>query len=402
LGGAQLWAEERSPHPVMPPRPPPAVVAAARQGRLDLVRAAVHAGADIDGCCPLSRSTALMVAAKRGDAEMVRFLVHSKASLNLVNVGGWTAKDEASTGGNEDTVAFLAERGAKNAEDLPPAACYAMLDLLFKYLAKLIEVLNRGSLLFVSLGNDCTVKFALVHSGWAQPTYPFDWLRSLCLPQLMVALRTRMADICHEDAVTLGRRTFDVPPTDLQDLHSKVHADVSATWLYDNAYQLVFKHEPTGDGVPLPVLAAQVRDKYQRRARRLSKNISQARKVIFVRSLLQLEEGEVELQQCHRELTSMFPDVPFVLIAVTTAEDSASWSMPPGTEVYPVKGRHDAALVGVMPMKLVSTLQWKHGPHGALHRMALFILMRLCCWIKVMKLQRRIFVPRSLFKVANF
>ena len=370
----------------------PPIVDAARQGRLDLVQSAVYSGTNVDSRCPSSLSTALMAAATRGHMDIVHFLVANRASLNLVNVGGMTALDDARARGNEDVAALLAERGAKSAPEVAPRAWTSFLDRLLNALAKCIQSRNGDELLFVSLGNDCTVKMAMVGTGWAQPTYPFDWVRSFCASQVMVALRTRMADVLPQATVTQGDRTFEAPPSERLNLHAQ-RLLVARTWLYDNTYKFVFKHEALEAGVPLSDLAAQVRVKYQRRARRLSESISHAHKVVFVRAL-HGDEGEAVLQRCHRELLSMFHDGSFVLVVLTTNKSSANWDAPPGTEVYHVAAMREDPLAAEMPHKLVSALQWKHGAHRGAYRQTLFIMMRMCCWLNNMKRQQRFFVPK--------
>jgi hypothetical protein len=374
----------------------PRIVDAARQGRLDLVQGELHSGTNVDSRCPSSLSTALMAAATRGHMDIVQFLVANGASLNLVNKGGMTALDDARARGNEDVAALLAERGAKSAPEVAPRAWTSFLDQLLNALAKCIQSRNGDELLFVSLGNDCTVKMAMVGTGWAQPTYPFDWVRSFCASQVMVALRTRMSDILPQATVTQGVRTFKAPTSERLTLHAQ-RLPIAQTWLYDNTYKFVFKHEALEAGVPLPDLAAQVRVKYQRRALRLAESISQARKVVFIRAL-HGDEGEAVLQHCYRELTSMFTDGSFVLVVLTTDKSSASWDAPPGTEVYHVAAMREDPLAAEMPHKLVSSLQWKHGAHRGAHRRTLFVMMRMCCLLNNMKKQQRFIMPkRALF-----
>ena len=373
----------------------PTIVDAARQGRLDLVQSELHSGTNVDSRCPSSLSTALMAAATRGHMDIVQCLVANGASLNLVNKGGMTALDDARARGNEDVAAFLAERGGKSAPEVAPRAWTSIIDRLLNALAKCIQSLNGDELLFVSLGNDCTVKMAMVATGWAQPTYPFDWVRSFCASQVMLALRTRMSDILPQATVTQGIRTFKAPTSERLNLHAQ-RLPIAQTWLYDNTYKFVFKHEALKAGVPLPDLAAQVRVKYQRRAIRLSESISRAHKVVFIRAL-HGDEGEAVLQHCHRELTSMFPDGSFVLVVLTTDKSSASWDAPPGTEVYQVGAMREDPLAAEMPRKLVSYLQWKHGA-GCTYRRSLFVMMRMCCWLNTMKKQQRFIMPkRALF-----
>ena len=373
----------------------PKIVNAARQGRLDLVQDAVYNGTKVDSRCPTSLSTALMAAATRGHMDIVQFLVDSQASLNMINTGGMTALDDARARGNEDVAALLVKRGAKSAPEVAPQAWTSFLDRLLNTLAKSIQSLNAEQLLFVSLGNDCTVKMALVGSGWAQPTYPFDWLRSSSASQVMLALRTCMADVLPQAPVTQGDRTFEAPSSERLNLHAQ-RLPIARTWLYDNTYKFVFKHEALEAGVALSDLAAQVRVKYQRRACRLSESISQARKVVFVRAL-HGDEGEAVLQHCHGELTSMFPDGSFVLVVLTTDKNSANWDAPSGTEVYHVATMREDPLAAQMPHKLVSALQWKHGDHRGAYRRTLFFMMRMCCLLNAMKIQQRFFMPKSSF-----
>jgi hypothetical protein len=84
---------------------------AAIQGRIDLVRCLVDAGADVNAT-DNNGWTVLMVASDDGHIDLVRFLVEAGADVNATDNNGWTALMVASDDGHIDLVRFLVEAGA--------------------------------------------------------------------------------------------------------------------------------------------------------------------------------------------------------------------------------------------------------------------------------------------------
>lgn len=91
------------------------VLEMSRSGDLEGVKAAIARGASVDARCRINRSTPLICAAKRGYVEMVEHLLGKGAAVNLVNLDGNTALDDARDGGNPDIAQLLQRRGAASA-----------------------------------------------------------------------------------------------------------------------------------------------------------------------------------------------------------------------------------------------------------------------------------------------
>lgn len=89
-----------------------------RSGDLEGVKAAISHGASVDVRCRINRSTPLICAAKRGYVEMVEYLLDKGAAVNLVNLDGNTALDDARDGGNPDIAELLQRRGAASARTI--------------------------------------------------------------------------------------------------------------------------------------------------------------------------------------------------------------------------------------------------------------------------------------------
>lgn len=87
---------------------------AAEQGRMEIVRYLVSAGADIDAPTPerTGEVTPLRYAISNGDIEMVNFLISAGADVNKANSQGWTPLMTAARSGNTDIIDILLEAGA--------------------------------------------------------------------------------------------------------------------------------------------------------------------------------------------------------------------------------------------------------------------------------------------------
>jgi len=84
---------------------------AAREGRLSIVKALAHVGADVnekdrDGCTPLLWSS------KMGHKAIARFLINSKADVDAQDANGWTALIWALRNDHEAVVRLLIDGGA--------------------------------------------------------------------------------------------------------------------------------------------------------------------------------------------------------------------------------------------------------------------------------------------------
>lgn len=91
---------------------------AAFEGRLELARRLLTAGAAIDALAP-NKSSALMLAARNGHIDVVRALLRAGANLDLRNDAGQTADSWALANGNTDIAALIRkERVARGGE--PP------------------------------------------------------------------------------------------------------------------------------------------------------------------------------------------------------------------------------------------------------------------------------------------
>ena len=87
-----------------------ALMLAAREGHLEVVRFLVNKKADIH-LKSASGWTALMLAAREGHLEVVRFLVCKRADIHIRNEDGETALMRAAWGGHLEVVEFLTSKG---------------------------------------------------------------------------------------------------------------------------------------------------------------------------------------------------------------------------------------------------------------------------------------------------
>lgn len=88
------------------------LMTAASKNELDIARACIEAGADVNGCTP-SGATSLILAAGRGHREMVKLLLDSGADCNVKDgVSEATALHEAAIGDHVEIVRMLVAAGA--------------------------------------------------------------------------------------------------------------------------------------------------------------------------------------------------------------------------------------------------------------------------------------------------
>ncbi|MBK8239355.1 MAG: ankyrin repeat domain-containing protein [Deltaproteobacteria bacterium] len=90
----------------------PAIVLAARDGHVEVVRALLRAGAKVDARTGLGGETALVSAAIDGHADVVDALLVAGASVDLPNAWGKTALMWASDNGHDAAVRRLLAGGA--------------------------------------------------------------------------------------------------------------------------------------------------------------------------------------------------------------------------------------------------------------------------------------------------
>jgi ankyrin repeat protein len=94
----------------------PALLSAARRGRVEIVRALVAAGVDVSRGAPFTRLTALMLASRHGHLECVRTLLEAGADVEQADEDGWTALIAASHCGHRECVRALLAAGADPAQ----------------------------------------------------------------------------------------------------------------------------------------------------------------------------------------------------------------------------------------------------------------------------------------------
>lgn len=90
----------------------PAMIIAAEQGNVSLMKFLFELGVNLDGRAEGRRDTSLMRRAEIGDMESVRFLVTSGADVNLKDRGGETALMKAVRARKRRIVEFLIASGA--------------------------------------------------------------------------------------------------------------------------------------------------------------------------------------------------------------------------------------------------------------------------------------------------
>ncbi len=89
------------------------LVAAARGGDLETVRALLARGIDPNETSPLDGDTPLLAAAPKGQSEVIRALISAGADANLRSSGGDTALGRALAGNHVETASLLLEAGAE-------------------------------------------------------------------------------------------------------------------------------------------------------------------------------------------------------------------------------------------------------------------------------------------------
>ena len=111
-GVAKALIEEAGADPNAPDRyGQTALMAAAGNGRAEVVGVLIKAGADVDAQ-NLFGWMALMAAAGNGRAEVVGVLIKAGADVDAQNMFGWTALMAAAGNGHMDVVVLLVEAGA--------------------------------------------------------------------------------------------------------------------------------------------------------------------------------------------------------------------------------------------------------------------------------------------------
>ncbi len=90
-----------------------ALMIASGLGRLEVVKALLNKGADVNQRCPDGNWTALYTAAEEGHSRVVRSLLERGASVDDWEPGGWTVLMVASEKGHFEVVKALLEKGAK-------------------------------------------------------------------------------------------------------------------------------------------------------------------------------------------------------------------------------------------------------------------------------------------------
>lgn len=100
--------------PVLAQPAPPlrALLTAARAGDVAAIRAALAAGADVNGRDPRYGQTALMRAGMFGQPAATAALLQARARTDIAAVDGRTAMHWAAIGGSADVVALLVKAGA--------------------------------------------------------------------------------------------------------------------------------------------------------------------------------------------------------------------------------------------------------------------------------------------------
>lgn len=88
------------------------LLAAAKNGHLEVVKYLVEHGADIDKSDNNRRKTPLLAAAFEGHFEIVKYLVDKGANVNVQAINGWTPLHDAAWVANFEIVKYLVDHGA--------------------------------------------------------------------------------------------------------------------------------------------------------------------------------------------------------------------------------------------------------------------------------------------------
>jgi ankyrin repeat protein len=88
------------------------MIAAAEEGRPDVVAYAIERGAAVDMAEPEHGRTALMLAADHNDLDTMAILIANRADIEARSADGWTPLIHAAAAGAADAVRFLIEAGA--------------------------------------------------------------------------------------------------------------------------------------------------------------------------------------------------------------------------------------------------------------------------------------------------
>jgi len=99
---------------------------AAYAGQVDVVQTMLKAGENVDAQDPKFNSTALILAAQQGHVDIVRLLLDNHADINAMTKHGQTALSQAAYNGHMDVVKLLIEHGAKLDARLRPSVLDAV------------------------------------------------------------------------------------------------------------------------------------------------------------------------------------------------------------------------------------------------------------------------------------
>lgn len=90
-----------------------ALMLAAHQGHVEIIKLLIDKGANINGKHKISGNTALIGAVFQGNKDIVKLLIEAKVDINLKNNDGKSALDMAKLQGNMEIINLLVVSGAK-------------------------------------------------------------------------------------------------------------------------------------------------------------------------------------------------------------------------------------------------------------------------------------------------
>jgi ankyrin repeat protein len=122
-----------------------ALAKAALYGQVDIVRALLDSGADINARTIISDWTPLMAAASEGKTAVVQILLDRGADINARSPSGNTALMVAARNGQVATLQILLERGADVNERTPDGVSTLSAAAAFGQLHSVRLLLNQGA-----------------------------------------------------------------------------------------------------------------------------------------------------------------------------------------------------------------------------------------------------------------